>query len=34
MHDARREDELKERIANGFVVESIDDMTPGYLSAL
>jgi ring-1,2-phenylacetyl-CoA epoxidase subunit PaaA len=34
MHDEPREDELKERIANGFVVESMDDMTPGYLSAL
>lgn len=34
MADERRESELKERIANGFVVESMDDMTPGYLSAL
>ena len=34
MLDPSRDPELKERIANGLVVESIDDMTPGYLKAL
>jgi len=34
MLDPRNDDALKERIAEGFVVESIDDMTPGYLKAL
>ena len=34
MLDPSRDTELKERIANGFIVESIDDMTPGYLKAL
>jgi len=34
MLDPRNDGALKERIAEGFVVESIDDMTPGYLKAL
>ncbi|MGH7564303.1 MAG: Phenylacetic acid catabolic protein [Gemmatimonadota bacterium] len=34
MLEASHDETLKERIANGFVVESMDDMTPGYLSAL
>ncbi len=34
MLDANQDAALKERIANGFVVESIDDMTPGYMKAL
>ncbi|MDX1660206.1 MAG: Phenylacetic acid catabolic protein [Gemmatimonadota bacterium] len=34
MLDASQDDALKERIANGFMVESIDDMSPGYLKAL
>ncbi|MGH7551052.1 MAG: Phenylacetic acid catabolic protein [Gemmatimonadota bacterium] len=34
MPEANHDELLKERIANGFVVESMDDMTPGYLSAL
>lgn len=34
MLDASQDAALKERIANGFVVESIDDMTPGYMKAL
>lgn len=34
MLDASQEDALKERIANGLVVESMDEMTPGYLKAL
>ena len=34
MLDASQEEALKERIADGFIVESIYDMTPGYLSAL
>lgn len=34
MLDASQDAALKERIANGFVVESIDDMTPGYVKAL
>jgi ring-1,2-phenylacetyl-CoA epoxidase subunit PaaA len=34
MLDPSRDTELKERIANGFVVESMDEMTPGYLKAL
>jgi ring-1,2-phenylacetyl-CoA epoxidase subunit PaaA len=32
--DTSREDELKERIANGFILESKADMTPGYLKAI
>jgi ring-1,2-phenylacetyl-CoA epoxidase subunit PaaA len=32
--DTSREDELKERIANGFILESRADMTPGYLKAI
>lgn len=32
--DTDREDELKERIANGFILESKADMTPGYLKAI
>jgi ring-1,2-phenylacetyl-CoA epoxidase subunit PaaA len=34
MLESHRDAELKERIANGFVVESMDDMTLGYLKAL
>lgn len=34
MLDASQDSALKERIANGFVVESVDDMTPGYMKAL
>jgi ring-1,2-phenylacetyl-CoA epoxidase subunit PaaA len=34
MLDPARDPELKERLANGFVVESVDDMTPGYLKSL
>jgi ring-1,2-phenylacetyl-CoA epoxidase subunit PaaA len=34
MLDPSQDGSLKERIANGFVVESMDDMTPGYLKAL
>ncbi|MGH7570597.1 MAG: Phenylacetic acid catabolic protein [Gemmatimonadota bacterium] len=34
MPETSPDETLKERIANGFVVESMDDMTPGYLSAL
>jgi ring-1,2-phenylacetyl-CoA epoxidase subunit PaaA len=32
--DTSREDELKERVANGFILESKADMTPGYLKAI
>ncbi len=32
--DTDRENELKERIANGFILESKADMTPGYLKAI
>ncbi len=32
--DTDREDELKERIANGYILESKADMTPGYLKAI
>ena len=34
MLDSGQDKDLKERIANGFILESADDMTPGYLSAL
>ncbi|CAN5335336.1 1,2-phenylacetyl-CoA epoxidase subunit A [soil metagenome] len=34
MLDPGQDTALKERIANGLVVESMDDMTPGYLKAL
>ena len=34
MLDPGQDAALKERIANGFVVESMDDMTPGYHKAL
>lgn len=34
MLDPSQDTALKERIANGFMVESMDDMTPGYLKAI
>ncbi|MBA2631450.1 MAG: hypothetical protein H0U86_00370, partial [Chloroflexi bacterium] len=34
MLDPGQDTVLKEKIANGLVVESMDDMTPGYLKAL
>ncbi|HUP19013.1 MAG TPA: Phenylacetic acid catabolic protein [Gemmatimonadota bacterium] len=34
MLDPSQDTALKERLANGFIVETMDDMTPGYMKAL